>query len=159
MKWFSKSQKDEDLEEIFLHVQQLKEEQNQLRGVNQGDLEPIDVIKDNIGQTAGEISADEISQEDVFEIIGPVDEDTLDPITKMLSGTSGICDMCGKEIVFEENLSGLVIYGRFFTCEKCCQEASKDALNTWSKSRLADAEDVRPIALWLMQEKDKDRLL
>jgi hypothetical protein len=159
MKWFSESQKDEDLEEIFLHVKQLKEEQNQLQGVNQGDLEPIEIIKDNIGQTAGEISIDEISQEDIFEIIGPVDETTVEPFTKMQGDSSGICDMCGKELVFEENLSGLVIYGRFFTCEKCCQEASKNELNNWSKSRLAEAEDVHPIALWLMQEKDKNRLL
>lgn len=158
MKWLNRSQKDEELEEIFLHVKQLKEEQNQLQDVNQGDLEPIDIIKDNIGQTAGEIAIDEIFSEDVFEIIGPVDETMVEPVTKMQGDSSGVCDMCGKELVFEENLSGLVIYGKFFACEKCCQEASKDELNTWSVSKLAEAEDVHPIALWLMQEKDKNKL-
>ena len=102
-----------------------------------------------------------------FEIIDPIKEavcgenqDNSENIStiQLDDDTTGTCDMCGKQMIFEHNLSGLVIYGKFFACEKCCQDASKDELNNWTESKMASPKDVKPIALWLMQEKNKTQL-
>ena len=127
---------NQDLEEIFLHVKHLKDDQK------------------NYGN---------IPQEDVFEIVEFV-EDTDNPpeeefVSKKIdNGPLMVCDLCGENIVPEENLAGLVISERNFACEKCCQELSKDKLSSWTESKMTKPGDVKPIALWLMEEKNKSRL-
>jgi hypothetical protein len=143
------SQRDRDLEEIFLRVNQIRAER---------ELDPVVIIQDNVQMTAGEL--DSIPPEDIFEIV-EIFEDFPEKIsTKMIndSDSNGTCDICSKEIIFEENLSGLVVQGKFFSCEKCCNDASKDALNNWAKSKTTNLKEVKPIALWLMEEKNKTSL-
>ena len=68
----------------------------------------------------------------------------------------GTCDLCGELIEFEENLSGLTVGGNFFACEKCCKNTSKEGLTLWTKSKMNNPGEVRPIGLWVIQEKNKD---
>jgi len=150
------SQKNKDLEEISSHIQQLKQQQENFEERKDDVVEPIEIISQSTGKVAGELDLDNIPPEDVFEIIGPVDE--LSEIDKETRSV-GMCDMCKSAMLFEKNLSGLVIHGKFFACEKCCQEASKKDLDSWTESRMAKPTDVKPIALWLMQKENRTRLI
>jgi hypothetical protein len=152
------SQRDTDLKEIFSHIEQLKLEREQVADFQKEELEPVEIIKDNGGITAGEL--DNIPPEDIFEIVRPADEFSEKTVSKMKVdvNSAGTCDICRQKIDFEKNLSGLVIQDSFFACEKCCQDVSKDELNNWTESKMASPKDVKPIALWLMQEKNKTQL-
>ena len=161
------SQKNKDLEEISSHIEQLKQQQENFEERKDDVVEPIEIISQSTGQVAGEFDLDNIPPEDVFEIIGPVDElsetdkeTNIEQFTTMETETRsvGMCDMCKTAMLFEKNLSGLAIHGKFFACEKCCQNASKKDLDNWAKSRMAKPTDVKPIALWLMQKENKARL-
>jgi len=125
------SQRNKDIDEIFLHIKKLK-----------GEF------------CSNEDKSDNISPDDIFEI---VDQD--EPTSDISFKNSGICDICGQDINFDENLSGLVLFDKFFACEDCCNDASNDVLNSWIETRNAKTEDVNPIALWLMNEKHKTRLI
>jgi len=70
---------------------------------------------------------------------------------------SGTCDLCGEQIEFEKNLSGLTIAGNFFACEKCCINSSHEDLFNWAKSKMNSPAEVRPIGLWVIQEKNKNK--
>jgi RNA polymerase-binding transcription factor DksA len=149
-------QRNKDIEEIFLHIKQIKSEQDNLENKREDRLNPED-----------KINLDNIPPEDVFEIVelenelsdetSELSEETISKI-KVDIDSLGLCDLCKQEIDFEKNLSGLVIHGKFFACEKCCQVASKDELMNWTKSKMSNLEDVKPIVLWFMQEKNKSRL-
>ena len=143
-----------DLEEIFLHVKKLKAEFGSTGETKKEKSDNIDISRNNNEKISKEIIPENISPEDIFEI---VEED--ETVTKMNLKTLGICDLCGQDISFDENLSGLVLFNRFFACEECCKDASNEVLNSWIETRNAKTEDVKPIALWLMQEKQKTRLI
>jgi hypothetical protein len=163
-----KSQKDEDLEEIFSHIKELKKEQDQFNEFKKDNLEPIELIKESRGKIGGDLEVENITDEDLFEVVGPV-KDIFEPkkefseetVSQMddLIGSAGLCDICQTGFLFEKNLSGLVIHGKFFACESCCQEASKDDLDHWTESKMAKTTDVKPIALWLMEHRNKTRLI
>ena len=156
------SQKQKDIQEIFQHIQKIQQEQ----GVDStnSELEPVDIIKNQTGKIAGELSEEDFGPEDVFEIVGPVIEtqqETQEPVSKMALdiGSAGLCDLCGEKIIFEKNLAGLVISDKFFACERCCKNSSKTDLDSWTESKGANPGDVRPVAFWLMQIKNKNRLI
>ena len=153
------TQKDGEIEEIFSHVKQLKADHEKFEDTIQDKIEGIKTIKDNTGKILGEANIEGILPEDIFEIVGP-EELLAEDISKMKVDieSSGTCDICGKEFVFEENLSGLTIRGTFFTCEKCCQDASKETLDGWVNYKNEKPENTKPIALWLIQEKNKTQL-
>jgi hypothetical protein len=146
---------EEDIEEISQHIKQLMAQREQTESIKKEELTTLE----RTGPIAGEIKLDNIPPEDTFEVIES-DAHVEEPATTMKTDSRlrGNCDFCGKEIVFVENLSGLVIHGEFFTCEKCCKDASKEDLDAWTKSKEANSEDVKPIALWLMQEKHRTTL-
>jgi len=146
--------RDEDIEEIFLHVKKLKAECGSVEEISKEKIYEIEISKsDNEKITKGAIS-DNISPNDIFEV---VDEDVI--VSTMNLKTSGFCDICGQDIILNENLSGLILLNKFFACKDCCKDASNNVLNSWIETRNAKAEDVKPIALWLMQEKHKNRLV
>jgi len=156
------SQKEKEIQEIFQHIQKIRQEQNV--DSTRNELEPLDIIKNQTDKIAGELSEEDFSPEDVFEIVGTVTEtqqELEEPVSKMSLniGSAGVCDICGEKIIFEKNLAGLVVRDKFFACEICCQDASKVDLDTWTESKNAKPEDVRPIAFWLMQIKNKNRLI
>lgn len=87
-------------------------------------------------------------EESVSSVMKPTPERWSDDLT-------GICDLCKREIIFEKNLSGLVVGNKFFACEECCKTFSKEELVNWTKSRMIKPYNVRSIGLWATQEKNK----
>jgi hypothetical protein len=152
-------QKENEIDEIFSHIKQLKAEQENNFTINQDDFESIKTIKEGTGITGEENCYKGIPPEDIFRIVKPEDlaRENLS-IMKVDVGFSGICDICGREIIFDDNLSGLTIRGEFFSCEKCCQDASKETLDSWVDYKQGKPMDIIPIALWLMQEKKRTAL-
>lgn len=49
-----------------------------------------------------------------------------------------ICDMCKEEIIFEKNLSGLIVLNKIFICEKSSQNKSDRIINNWIHSKMAN---------------------
>jgi len=133
MKMKRESIVNQDLEEIFLHVKHLKDEQK---------------------------NSENIPPEDIFEIIEDTDNSYAEEFVSKKIGINHlvVCDICGNDVIPEENLAGLAILGRHFACERCCQEASKDKLNSWTESKMTKSGDVKPIVLWLMEQKNKSWL-
>ena len=152
-------QKDSEIDQIFSHIKQLKAEQEDFVEITKNDIESINTIKENTGTIGVEKSYPEIPAEDIFTILRP-EEFAAENFSKMKVDvdSSGICDICGKEIIFNENLSGLTIRGEFFSCEKCCQDASKETLDSWADYKQGKPKDIVPIALWLMQENKRTEL-
>jgi len=54
-------------------------------------------------------------------------------------------------------LSGLVVSEKFFACEECCKNISKEGLTDWTKTGMVKHNDVRPMGLWAIQEKNKGK--
>ena len=136
------SNRNKDIKEIFLHVEKLKKEFELKKDINEEKFDSSKIIKDNT------------FTKDTFET---VNED--ETVTIMSLKNKSICDLCGQDIIFDENLSGLVIKNKFFACEECCKDASDEVLKSWIETRDAKTQDVKPIALWLMQVKNKTRLI
>lgn len=155
-----------DIEEIFLHVKKIKEEQDNISNEGTEDLNPIQIIKDTTGISTEESDFNIDLNNDLFEIVKPSQNITLNMINSKEQSFSeinteenmGICDLCSSNINFEDNLSGLVINEEFFACEKCCKESSKEDLENWIKSKMISPTEVKPIALWLMEKNNKTKL-
>lgn len=159
---------DDELEEIFLHIEKLRKEQNSSDDLKQDELEPLKIIKENINHIAGDLNIEDIESGDVFEIVGEIEKTpnenlisigNLSTIIYEEPGSIGVCDICHKGMLFERNLAGLVIDNKFFACEKCCMDATKEELDIWTHSKNAKSEDVRPIAFWLMKKENRTRLI
>jgi len=75
---------------------------------------------------------------------------------RWVNDSTGICDICETVMVFEKNLTGLVVADKFFACEKCCTNLSRNELIQWTKSKMTNPTDVRPIGLWMAKDKNKD---
>jgi superfamily II helicase len=153
------NQRDDDIEELFAHIKQLRADQEKLHYSEKESYESNITIKDNTEKIVGETSLEDISQDDIFEIVKP-EEFAAEYLSKMKIDikTSAVCDICGKEFIFEDNLSGLTIRGEFYSCEKCCQDASKKTLDAWVEYKQGKPGEIKPIALWIMQENNKTQL-
>ncbi|NHJ39252.1 MAG: hypothetical protein FK731_04405 [Asgard group archaeon] len=151
--------RDDAIEEIYSHVKQLKAEQDNHQDTGQENYEPSIIIKDKTKKILVETSLEDISKEDIFEIIKP-EELVVENLSKMKIDMKSavICDICGKDFIFEDNLSGLTIRGELFSCEKCCLDASKKILDAWVDYKQGKPGEIKPIALWLMQENNKTQL-
>jgi hypothetical protein len=86
----NKNQIDKDIEEIFLHVKQLKNEESNIDHSDEVIFKEFDGIKDLNdfnNMVTNEKNLDDSIDEDLFEIIGPVEDDeqtrmTVDEIRK-----------------------------------------------------------------------------
>ena len=140
------------LEEIYLHVKKLKEDFGLTKEINK---QKANVVMGNINEKiVKETISDNSPNDNLLKI-----EDLGKSFSKMNIKITGICDLCGQDIIFNENLSGLILQNKFFACEECCIAAKNELLDRWIKNRNAKTEDVKPIAFWLMQEKHKTRLI
>ena len=153
------NQKDNELNEIFSHIKQLKAEQLNNDEINQDEFESIKTMKKEIEISKEENFYKGIPPEDIFKILKPEDltRENLS-IMKVDVRSLGICDICGRDIIFNNNLSGLTIRGEFFSCEICCRDASKETLDSWVEYKKGKSQEIIPIALWLMQEKKRSEL-
>jgi len=153
------SKKDNEMDEIFTHIKQLKAERVNNDEINQDDFESIKTIKKDTGTIGAEDHYKGIPPEDIFKISKPEDLATENlSVMKVDVRSSGICDICGRDIIFDDNLSGLAIRGEFFSCEKCCRDASKETLDNWIEYKKGKPKEIIPIALWLMQEEKRTEL-
>lgn len=140
---------DEDidfLEEISDHIKDIKN----------GNLESTN----NQESKTEFLEWKEVTEGDLFEVVNKVEETNEEITTQMnYNLATRICDQCKEVINLENNLSGLVVHDSYFLCEKCCNNLSKEELDKWTKSRMAKPGDLKPVALWLMREKNKNKLL
>jgi hypothetical protein len=162
------SQKNKDLEEISLHIQELKQQQEIFKERKDETVNQIEIISKSTGQFAENLNLENIQPKDVSGKIGYADESfqneketEIEKVTTMQTEPNSvvICDMCKTPMLFEKNLGGLVIHSKFFACEKCCQEASKNDLENWTESRIAKTNDVEIIGLWLMEKENRTKLI
>ena len=58
------SKKEKDLEEIFLHIQDIIEERNL-----DNELKQIEILQENLKKTAGELDINNYSKDDIFEVV------------------------------------------------------------------------------------------
>jgi len=117
-----------DLQEVLQHIKDIIEEKNKIAEIT---------------------SIENFKEEDIFEIV----EEEI--VTKKNLDKPNICDICKKEIIIDENLSGLVLFNKFFVCEKCCTNTSNNDLINWAEIKNAKLKDIKPIALWRMEEEHK----
>ena len=159
-----KSLNKKEIEEIFLHVKQLKGEKSHLGNLTKDELDSGEIIHEKTETIKDETSINDISPVDLFEVIPPVDESDNErderieeTVSKMKLDMDpiGVCDICKKDFLFETNLAGLTAQGKFFVCKDCCKEVKKDELDYWSKSKMTSPEKIKPIALWIMEKKNK----
>jgi hypothetical protein len=73
--------------------------------------------------------------------------------------TSIVCEKCRTEIDLDSNKSGLVFNDKIFVCEECCKHSSDDEIQEWSKSIMRKDDCGMPIALWLVHEQNKDKVM
>lgn len=163
-----KTFRNKELEEIFSHIEEIKQNKSFPNDLKQETPDPLKIIQQNTSHVAGDLNIDDIASGDVFQIISEVEKtpneelDSMGNLSTNISeetGSIGVCDICHTGMLFERNLSGLVIQNKFFACEKCCINASKKDLDFWTHSKNAKREDVKPIAFWLMEKENKTRLI
>ena len=99
---------------------------------------------------------EEVSKEDSFEIVRAAEDNIITTMDVNLYRRR--CDMCKKTINLKKNLSGLVVHNTHFLCEECCSSSSKKELNSWMQTKMAKPGDLKPVALWLMKEKNKTKM-
>jgi hypothetical protein len=58
-----------------------------------------------------------------------------------------------------ENPSGLVFNDKHFLCEDCCSNHSEDDLTNWTKTVMQKPGSGMPIALWLIKEQNKNKVM
>ena len=133
------------LEEIFNHIKKIRNNEHNSENVPTHNSSPL--------------IWEEVTEDDLFEVINKINEKQENITSKMdVNIDTRICDICKKTINLEENLSGLVIHDSHFLCEECCQRSSKEDLDSWTASKMAKPGDLKPVALWLMKEKNKNEL-
>ena len=136
-----------DLDEISNHIKELQKEDKKESIIKKMDAQ--------VGSKSELQEWEEVPEEDIFEVLKPSEEN----ITRMdINLSTRKCDMCKKTIKLDENLSGLVVHDTHFLCEDCCKESSKEDLDVWMNAKMAKPGDLKPVALWLMKEKNKTRL-
>ena len=129
-----------EIEEISNHIKEILNENK------------IDNVEKNIETKLLEWK--EISEEDIFKFVNKEE----DIITRMnVNLNRRICDLCKKTINLDENLSGLVVHDSYFLCDECCKDSSKEKLDNWTASKMARPGDLKPVALWLAKERNKNR--
>lgn len=69
------------------------------------------------------------------------------------------CVKCSRRITLSENLSGLVFNDKLFLCEDCRSRHSEEDLTNWTKTIMQSPQNGMPIALWLIHEQNKDKII
>jgi len=69
------------------------------------------------------------------------------------------CSLCSRKITPNENPLGLVFKDEYFICEDCCATRSEEDLMNWTKTIMQNPDKGMPIALWLIQEQNKNKTI
>ena len=159
-----KSLNEKEIKEIYLHVTQLKAEKSHSGNLTKDGIDSGETIHEKTEPIKDETLINDISPVDLFEVTAPIDESDNEreqhieeTVSKMKLDMDpiGVCDICKKDFLFETNLAGLTAQGKFFVCKDCCKEVKKDELDYWAKSKMTSSEKIKPIALWIMEKKNK----
>jgi len=67
------------------------------------------------------------------------------------------CEMCKNKFHLQEHQLGLVIDDKFFVCEDCRSHTPEHEIVEWSRSIMHCSGAAMPIALWLIQEQNKNK--
>ena len=67
------------------------------------------------------------------------------------------CGICRNKFHLHENKSGLVFNDNIFICEPCTKKSGSDFISEWSNTIMQHPENGMPVALWLIQEQNKDK--
>lgn len=67
------------------------------------------------------------------------------------------CELCKNKFHLQEHQSGLVIDDRFFICDDCRSQKAEKEIIEWSQSIMHASGTAMPIALWLIQEENKNK--
>ena len=67
------------------------------------------------------------------------------------------CEICEKDFNLQNNRLGLVIDEHHFICESCNKQLNEDDREHLSVSVMHSEIKEMPIALWLIQEQNKDK--
>jgi len=67
------------------------------------------------------------------------------------------CEICEQEFDLTANRRGLVLDDHHFICESCNSHLTDDDLENISSSVMHSDLKEMPIALWLIQEQNKDK--
>jgi len=67
--------------------------------------------------------------------------------------------LCNRKISLSQNPSGLVFKDKHFLCEDCCSSHSEEDLMEWTKTVMQSPSGGMPIALWLIQEQNKNKTM
>ena len=70
-----------------------------------------------------------------------------------------VCGKCQTKFHLHEHRSGLVFDDKVFICEQCSKNTPDDDMMEWSRSIMQEPDCGMPIALWLIQEQNKDKPL
>lgn len=69
-----------------------------------------------------------------------------------------ICGVCNQDFQLEENRLGVVFDDELFVCEDCHQKMNENEKNQFfSSTVMRIPHKEMPIALWLIQEQNKDK--
>ena len=69
------------------------------------------------------------------------------------------CSICSRHITLDKNLSGLVFNDKHFICAECRKNTSNEDLTDWSKTIMQSPTAGMPIALWIIHEQNKDKIM
>ena len=71
--------------------------------------------------------------------------------------TRKVCKICNKDIDLHEHRSGVVVDNKFFICEHCHESVDVDDEPVTLSDIKTTSHKEMPIALWLIQEQNKDK--
>ena len=69
------------------------------------------------------------------------------------------CSICSQKITLSKHLSGLVFEDEHFLCEECCTSQSDEDIMNWTRTIMQSPQNGMPIALWLVHEQNKDKVI
>jgi hypothetical protein len=69
------------------------------------------------------------------------------------------CELCSKRISLKEHPLGLVFENSIFVCEDCSTRHTREEITKLSKTIMISSRNGMPIALWLIQQQNKDKTM
>jgi hypothetical protein len=70
-----------------------------------------------------------------------------------------ICEICSKRISLKDHPLGLVFENSIFVCGDCSTKHTKEEISKLSKTIMISSQNSMPIALWLIQEQNKNKTM
>jgi hypothetical protein len=67
------------------------------------------------------------------------------------------CNVCQNKFHLNEHKFGLVYDDKIFVCENCTKNTKDDFLTDWPDSKMQHPDCGMPVALWLIQEQNKNK--